>query len=82
LPNIRSAEEIERMARMGRERTYLATATHGNGVMETFMGLIEAAWENLEQQHSLVERFALRASDVLRNLSERFTQNVEASRYG
>jgi signal recognition particle receptor subunit beta len=82
LPNIRSDEEIARMASMGRERTYLATATHGTGVMETFMGLIEAAWENLEQQHSLDQRFSLRAEHVLHDLSERFSQPVEAADHG
>jgi signal recognition particle receptor subunit beta len=82
LPNIRSAEEIEQLASQGRERTYLATATHGNGVPETFMGLIEAAWENLEQQHELAQRFGLRAEEVLRLLRQRFTQATEAQRHG
>lgn len=82
LPNIRSDEEIARMASMGRERTYLATATHGYGVMETFMGLIEAAWENLEQQHSLDQRFGVRAEHVLGDLSERFSNQPEAADHG
>ena len=82
LPNIRSDEEIARMASMGRERTYLATATHGTGVMETFMGLLEAAWENLEQQHSLDSRFGLRAEHVLHDLSERFSQELQVSEHG
>jgi signal recognition particle receptor subunit beta len=82
LPNIRSEDEIARMASMGRERTYLATATHGNGVMETFMGLLEAAWENLEQQHSLRQRFGLDPEQVMRGLSERFSQPVEVSGHG
>lgn len=82
LPNIRSDEEIARMASMGRERTYLATATHGTGVMETFMGLIEAAWENLEQQHSLDSRFGLRAEHVLHDLRERFSEQLQVSEHG
>lgn len=82
LPNIRSDEEIARMASMGRERTYLATATHGYGVMETLMGLIEAAWENLEQQHSLDQRFGVRAEHVLGDLSERFSNQPEAADHG
>jgi mutual gliding-motility protein MglA len=82
LPNIRSDEEIARMASMGRERTYLATATHGTGVMETFMGLIEAAWENLEKQHSLDQRFSLRAEHVLHDLSERFAGQLETAEHG
>jgi signal recognition particle receptor subunit beta len=82
LPGIRSEEEIARMASMGRERTYLATATHGNGVMETFMGLLAAAWENLEQQHSLRQRFGLDPDQVMRGLSERFSQPLEVSGHG
>ncbi|MET0384805.1 MAG: gliding motility protein [Polyangiales bacterium] len=82
LPNIRSAEEIERMAAMGRERTYLATATHGTGVLETFMGLIEAAWENLEKLHSLEQRFGLHPDAVLRDLKQRFSAPSEVSPHG
>ena len=82
LPNIRSEEEIKRMASMGRERTYLATATHGNGVMETFMGLLEAAWENLEQQHGLRQRFGLNAQMVTRDLRQRFSPVMEMPDHG
>jgi signal recognition particle receptor subunit beta len=82
LPNIRSEEEIARMASMGRERTYLATATHGTGVMESFMGLIEAAWENLEQQHSLAQRFGLNPEVVLIGLRDRFSKPLEVSGHG
>jgi signal recognition particle receptor subunit beta len=82
LPNIRSEEEITRMASMGRERTYLATATHGNGVMETFIGLLEAAWEHLEQQHSLRQRFGLNAQMVTRDLRQRFSPAMEVPRHG
>lgn len=82
LPNIRSDEEIARMASLGRERTYLATATHGNGVMETFLGLIEAAWANLEQQHSLEQRFGLRAEQVVNDLQHRFAKPAEVPRHG
>lgn len=82
LPNVRSEEEIVRMASQGKERTYLATATHGNGVMETFMGLIEATWENMERQHNLQQSFGLDANAVLQNLRRRFGPPVEAPRHG
>jgi signal recognition particle receptor subunit beta len=82
LPNVRSEEEIARMASQGRERIYLATATHGNGVMETFMGLIESAWEHLENQHSLHQRFGLSVQSVQHDLKQRFTQTMEAQRHG
>ena len=82
LPNIRSDAEIARMASLGRERTYLATAMHGNGVMETFIGLIEAAWENLEQQHGLRQRFGVYVEQVVGDLQQRIAKPVEAPRHG
>jgi len=76
LPNIRSEEEIMRMAAKGKERTYLATATHGTGVMETFLGLIKTTWERMEEEHTLAARFGLDHREVISNLSRRF--GVEA----
>jgi len=72
LPNIRSDEDIKRMAALGKEPTFLATATHGNGVLETFLGLVRATWGHLEKEHGLKERFSLEAEDVLKDLRERF----------
>ena len=82
LPNVRSEEEIRRMASQGKERIYLATATHGNGVMETFMGLIESTWENMERQHNLQQSFGLNAQAVLEDLQRRFGPPAEAPRHG
>ncbi len=81
LPNIRSEEEITRMASQGKERIYLATATHGTGVAETFMGLIDASWEHIERQHNLRERFGLDSRAVMNDLGKRFS-HVEAARHG
>lgn len=72
LPNIRTEEDIMRMASKGKEKIFLATATHGSGVLETFMGLMQETWERLEAEHSLKERFALDYREVMNNLSERF----------
>ncbi|HKU43623.1 MAG TPA: gliding motility protein [Polyangiales bacterium] len=82
LPNIRSEGEIMRMASQGKERTYLATATHGIGVVDTFLGLTASAFEHLETQHSLQERFGLRGQAVVADLKRRFTQELEAPRHG
>lgn len=82
LPNIRSEEEIMRMASQGKERTYLATATHGIGVVDTFLGLTAAAFEHLELQHELHERFGLRHQGVVQDLKRRFTHELEASPHG
>ena len=72
LPNIRSEEEIMRMAAMGKEPTFLATATHGTGVAETFLGLVRNTWDHLEREHQLKQRFGLDEAEVMNNLAERF----------
>ena len=72
LPNIRTEEEIMRMAAMGKEPTFLATATHGAGVADTFLGLVGSTWDHLEREHQLSQRFGLAQTEVMQNLSERF----------
>lgn len=78
LPNIRSEEEIARMAAQGKERTYLAIATRGTGVLETFMGLTEATWERLQAEHNLKDRFGLDHRMVMQDLLKRFTPAAPA----
>jgi signal recognition particle receptor subunit beta len=82
LPNIRSEGDIMRMASQGKERTFMATATHGIGVVDTLLGLIASAFEHLEAQHSLKQRFGLSYQDVQRDLKRRFTRELEAPRHG
>jgi hypothetical protein len=72
LPNIRSEDEIRRMAALGKEPTFLATATHGNGVADTFLGLLRATWEHLEREHQLQPRFGLDGAEVVADLAGRF----------
>jgi signal recognition particle receptor subunit beta len=80
LPNIRSEEDIRRMAAMGKEPTYLATATHGTGVTETFLGLVQATWIHLEREHQLKERFSLDHNEVVEDLSRRFGTRASVAR--
>ena len=62
LPNIRSEEDIKRMAAMGKEPTFMATATHGTGVLESFLGLV---------QRLVAPREGARAEGALRPRNER-----------
>jgi hypothetical protein len=80
LPNIRSEEDIRRMAAMGKEPTYLATATHGSGVTETFLGLVQQTWIHLEREHQLKERFSLDHNEVTEDLSRRFGTRASVAR--
>jgi signal recognition particle receptor subunit beta len=79
LPNVRSEEDIKRMAALGKEPTFMATATHGNGVLETFLGLVNETWSHLEKEHGLKERFGLEASDVVNDLRTRFGAPAKSS---
>ena len=79
LPNIRSEEEIRRMASKGKEPIFLAVATRGSGVLETFLGLIDACWAHLEQEHNLLERFGLDYRQVMADLQKRFDNRGGAS---
>jgi signal recognition particle receptor subunit beta len=76
LPNVRSEEEIMRNAALGKEPTFLASATHGTGVADTFLGLVGATWEQLEHEHQLKERFGLDHREVVLDLAKRFASNV------
>jgi len=80
LPNIRGEDDIRRMAAMGKEPTYLATATHGAGVTETFLGLVEQTWIHLEREHQLKERFGLDHSEVVNDLGRRFGTRASVAR--
>ncbi|HMI90825.1 MAG TPA: gliding motility protein [Polyangiales bacterium] len=80
LPNIRGEEDIRRMAAMGKEPTFLATATHGTGVAETFLGLVEQTWIHLEREHQLKERFGLDHSEVVNDLGGRFGAKASVAR--
>lgn len=72
LPNIRSDQDIKEMASRGTERVYLAVATRGTGVLETFMGLLDVTWRQLETEHHLKDGFGVDADDILRDLTTRF----------
>jgi len=57
LPDARSVDEIAEMARKGTEPVYLAVATRGEGVVESFIGLLHRTWHALDREHELGEKF-------------------------
>ncbi len=59
MPDIRTDEELDRMAQKGREPVFKAVALRGIGVMETFYGLLELTWRSLENEHQLSEKFGI-----------------------
>lgn len=73
MPNVRSEAELADMASQGREPVYLATATKGLGVVETFVGLLYLTWQTLDVKHAFIEKFGFDTSaffaDVLGKLN-------------
>ncbi len=82
LPDVRPDEEIDLLAKKGKEPVYKAVATRGSGVLETFMGLMRATWDQLEADHDLKAKFHLDPEQVMRSLSDRLGMPVEAQREG
>ncbi len=73
LPNVRTDAEIDTLASKGREPVYKATATRGDGVMETFFGLLELTWERLDSWHDLEAKFQVRGEEMLDHLRRQLT---------
>ena len=87
LPNIRSESELADMASQGKEPVYLAVATKGLGVVDTFVGLLHLTWQTLDVRHSFIEKFGFDTSaffaDVLAKLNDtRSLSDVLNSRVG
>ncbi len=87
LPNVRTEAELTEMATQGKEPVYLAVATKGQGVVDTFVGLLHLTWQTLDFRHAFTEKFGLETSvffaDVLGKLNDRRTlADVLNSRVG
>jgi len=78
LPDVRTDAEIAALASRGREKVYKAIALRGTGVLETFYGLMEQTWLQLEKTHKLQDKFGLEPATLLRELRERL--GVQPSR--
>jgi len=65
LPDIRSDEELARLAARGKEPVYKAVATRGVGTVETLMGLLHLTWETLDQTHQLSKRLSISGEELL-----------------
>jgi signal recognition particle receptor subunit beta len=53
LEGIRPDEELEELARRGKEPVFKASAVSGQGVLESFFGLLQLTWNKLDQEHQL-----------------------------
>ena len=68
LPNIRPDSEVDMLAQKGREPVFKAVATTGEGVIETFFGLLELTWERLNAWHDLEGKFQINGTMLVDTL--------------
>ena len=59
LPNVRTDDEIDDLARRGKEPVYKACAMKGEGVLECFFGLLDRSWQRLDAEHDLKAKLGL-----------------------
>lgn len=82
LPDVRTDEELDALARRGKEPVFKAIAVRGVGVLETLMGLVEITWRRLEDEHRLSEKFGLKPEPLLRELGAHLGVGASAARSG
>ena len=74
LTDIRGDDEIAKLAAQGSEPVYLAVATQGIGVVESFIGLLHQTWSSLEAQHDLRRKFGFDSGRFLARVAESLGQ--------
>jgi mutual gliding-motility protein MglA len=74
LPEVRSDAELAELAAQGREPVYTSVATTGQGVVETFLGILQMTSGSIEREHGLRSKFgfdfSVFLSEVARRLGE------------
>ncbi len=68
LPDIRSDEEIISLRAKSVEPVYTAVALTGQGVCETFFGLLDRAFSRLDEKHDIEKKFGLYRSEFIANI--------------
>jgi signal recognition particle receptor subunit beta len=68
LPDARSTEELQEIAKKGKEPIYPAVAIRGEGVVETLHGLLSLTYRHLDRQYELANKFGLAEDEFLGQL--------------
>lgn len=74
LDGIRGEQEVAKLAAKGREPVYLAVATEGKGVVESFMGLLFLTWSALDAEHDLSKKFGFDSDAFLNEVTLKLGQ--------
>jgi hypothetical protein len=71
MPNVRSDAEIQALAKKGREPVFKASAVKGDGVLESFFGLLHLVWSKLDTEHQLAKKLGLDSEKFLTSAAQK-----------
>ena len=79
MANVRSDAEIALLAGQGREPVFKASAVKGEGVLESFFGLLSVTWSRLDAEHQLAKKLGLDGDKFLATAAQKlgFKGSVE-----
>lgn len=80
LPDVVSDSELRDMASRGKEPVFLAVASEGQGVVETFLGGLELTLHQLDKLHDLHDKFGVDRRDVIERVAQRLRYRGDAHR--
>ena len=72
LPNIKTPDEIKKAWEGSGTPVYLGSAFAGEGVVETFVRLVEETFKNLNNKHGLEEKFGVDSKEFISSLLKTF----------
>ena len=81
LANVRPDAEIEQLAARGREPVFRASAVKGDGVLETFFGLLHLVWTKLEAEHHLSRTIGVEPHEFLPVAARKLGLEKDVSQY-
>jgi len=68
MPDVRPDEELDEVARRGREQVFKAVAIRGEGVLETLEGVLRQAWRSLDERYQLAHKLGIEEEEFVDNL--------------
>jgi signal recognition particle receptor subunit beta len=76
LPAVRPDAELAEYARRGKEPVFAPVAMSGQGVLETFMGLLHVTYGALDTAHKLKEKFGIGRTALLADIGNKLGAKV------
>lgn len=77
LPEIRSDEELRKMAHRGKEPVFTAVARDGIGVLETFLALLQLTWSTLDHVHGLGQKLRVDGKTLIADAARQLNAPAE-----